>query len=103
MINVIHHSEQVARKDYHDDGAEWIHEWIQGGCYIPAQYPKIKKPTFSEYRILVSFRNNPSKYRINKGEKYVRQFNNIDGDTFVFRMKSDLYNLANKYDLFPEV
>lgn len=99
MITVIHHTTQKARKEYCDDGYEYIRNWIDGGCYAGHG----KKITFAEARILVAHRQKPKPYMILPGETYVRQFNSIYGDTCTFRMNEQLYKLCCKYDLWPEL
>jgi hypothetical protein len=102
-LQVIHSTAQKARKTYHDDGWEFISEWISGGCYV-GTFRRPQKITFGEARILVGYKkDNKRAYKILPGDMYQRQFNSCDGDTFTFRMKQDLFTMACKYDLFPEI
>lgn len=90
---IIHIGTYTARQIYIDEGWEYINEWINNGC---------DGVSFSDGRVLVNYKNSMSYIRINinNGDKYVRQFNIQDGETFVFRMKKDLYDIAVKYGLF---
>jgi|SRR6187551_1649941 len=100
-VTVIHKTDAIARKEYHDDAWDFIQEWIDGGCWIE---DKLNPLSFSEKRLLVQYRNRTLKgHRIIKGEKYHRQFNSYDGDTYVWRAKKIFYELACRYDLFPEI
>lgn len=72
MISVIHQSTPVARKSYVDDA--WL--FLEEGCDGTGM-------TFAEKRVAVRYRQNGG--MIQKGEKYVRQFN-TDGDhTWTYR------------------
>lgn len=103
-LTIIHHQVTTARKQYADDGWEFIDEWISGGCCVRRHCLDTRRITFSEGRILVSYRNGQKNGGvIEKGDRYVRQFNNYDGDVYTWRMKEELYNIACKYDLFPEL
>lgn len=101
-ITVIHSTTQTARKEYFDDGWEFIKEWIDEGLWGGDVIGKQKKITFAEARILVKHRNRPKPYKILPGDMYERQFNNYDGQVYTWRMNRQLYELACKYDLFPE-
>ena len=100
-VCVIHRKVTKAKKEYNDDGWEWIKEWIDDGCCV-GTYRKPQKITFAEGRILVAHRNKPKPHKILPGEVYQHQFNKMDGDTYTFRMNQKLYEIACKYDLFPE-
>jgi hypothetical protein len=96
-VQVIHQQTLKARKDHYDDGWEYVHEWILGGCNLPMG----KKMTFSEMRLVVGYRKGELiGNKILKGQLYRRQFNCMDGQTYTFKLKEDFYNLAVKYDLF---
>lgn len=98
-LEMIHHSEQKARKAYHDDGWEEIQEWRNGGYYTNRR-PNKKADDYDIHLIEKAMFNAP--HRIEKGDEYQRQFNKIDGDAGVWRTKSLFYNMFRKYDLFPE-
>lgn len=106
MLEVIGNKTHVARKEYYDDGWEFMGEWISSGCYIGTPYwykgPR-KHITFAEGRILVKYRKDrKAGNRIYPGQLYQRQFNKYDGQVYYWRMKKDLYDIACKYELFPE-
>lgn len=102
MIQAIHRQTVKARKEYYDDGWEFIDEWIRDGCCV-GSFSRPRKITFAEGRILVSHRRRLQPQKIFKGDIYERQFNEYDGDTFTFRMNKALFEIACKYDLFPEL
>lgn len=96
-IKVINHAEHIARKEYRDDGWEWFSEWINYGCHTGD-----KKLTFSEGRAIIKARDSEKPYMIKPGDKYVSQFNKYEGSVYTWRMKFDLYEIACKYNIFPE-
>lgn len=97
-ITVIHSETLKARKAYYDDGWDMIQEF---------EGPMMKDPklTFAEKRMLVKYKRWKGTFsaKILPGQLYVRQFNNMDGDTYVWRTKKEFFDLANKYDLFPDI
>lgn len=96
MIDIISHTIQVAKKEYFDDGWELVSEW---NGYVP---PKAKI-TFADKRLLVKWRNNyKAMGRIYPGQSYVRQFNKMDGDTYTWRTKKEVYDFCSKFSLFDE-
>lgn len=101
-VKVIHSARSKARIEYYDDGWDYIQGFISEGCYVPG--PHIGSPpnkiTFAEGRILVAHKNRPNPHKILKGERYVRQFNEMDGELYIFRMNEELYKMACKYSLF---
>lgn len=102
-LTVIQSKTYKAKNEYVDDGSEYIEEWIGGGCYVGRRNGKERRITFAEGRVLVKYRKDKRHLRrIYKGDLYERQFNNMDGDVFTFRMKKDLFDICCKYDLFPE-
>lgn len=101
-VTGIHRTAPIARKEYNDDGWEFINEWIVGGCCV-GTFKHPMKITFAEARLCVAFKNRPKPWRILKGDRYERQFNSYDGHTYVWRMNKKMYDLACKYDLFPEI
>lgn len=98
MIDQISNTTHVARKKYYDDFANDFNEWVQDGCYIERN----KKISFSDARVIVKWRNDPDKSYILPGMRYQRQYNKFDGETYVFRCRIELYELACKYNLFNE-
>lgn len=89
MARVISQTEQKARKDYVCDLGETVGD---------TEFPK--GMTFAERRILVRYQQ--KRRRILKGEMYIRQFNELEGDTYTFIMDKGMYEIFCKYDLFPE-
>lgn len=88
MIEVISHTEQTARKDYHDDLRDiFDYGWRPIGM------------TISERRTWIKYRDRRG---IKKGDKYVRQFNKMDGDTYTWRAWEPMYKIFSKYDWFPD-
>ena len=106
MIDVISNTTQKAKKEYYDDAWDFIQEWISGGCWVHGERnnsPR-KHITFTEGRFLAKVRRGEIKgSKILVGQEYVRQFNKYEGDTYTWRTKKEFYDLASKYDLFPEI
>ena len=96
---IIHRSTSIARKEYYDDGWEYIQEWegdLLKGIKLPLP--------FSERRMLVTYKTRMKlPYKIFKGELYERQFNTYDGLPYVWRTKKIFYDFLCKYDLFPDL
>jgi hypothetical protein len=100
MIEIINRATYKARKEYRDDAWEFIREWISSGC--PVYYGK-KHLEFKEARLLVYYKNNPKiASKILPGQQYERQFNKYDGEVYTWRTKKEFFDLACKYDLFPD-
>ena len=91
-VEVIHESTQVARKSYHDDSCESVMESLD--------YLKFKGLSFSEWRSIAKAK--ASGWKIQKGQKYVSQFNKMDGQTFTFRTLPDILAICGKYNLYSE-
>lgn len=106
MLEVIEQTTQIARKRYSDDGCEWVREGIVYRVWEFDQFgnsnPKKHRPTISEYRTLVSFKNDPNCQVILPGQEYVKERQKYDGDFRTFRMKKDIYHIAMKYKFFAE-
>jgi hypothetical protein len=96
-VEVIKSREHISRKKRPDDGIHYIMEWICYGCYTGEV-----KLSFSEWRSIAKIKNNPDRHFIMPGELYTRQFNKMDGITYNFCMKTDLFKIACKLDLFVE-
>jgi len=93
MIEVISSAEYRAKKEYNDDGWEYITEcgWFVG-------------ISFAQKRALVKYRKDRHAGRkILPGDLYVRQFNKCDGTTYVWRTKKVFFEIICKLDLFPDV
>lgn len=106
MIEVIRESVQKAKKEYRDDGWEFIQEWLGEGCpvYKDSNYRERGHLTFAEARYLVQIRNRTIlPHKILPGQLYRSQFNKYDGDTYTYRTKEEFFQLCSKYDLWPEL
>jgi hypothetical protein len=100
MVEVIKSSKHKAKKEYDDDGWEYIQQWVDEGCPIQFHTGHL---TFAEARYLVQVRNRsvPTN-KILPGQSYISQFNKMDGYTYTFRTKEQFYDLCRKYSLWPE-
>jgi hypothetical protein len=95
MISTIHHSVQVARRDYHCDGCECL---FDGRDYKINTHTKF---TISEMRAIIKTKNN--NFMIKKGEKYIRQFNTDGGDTWTYRSIPEIHEICIKYNIFLDL
>ena len=94
MIQQIRSSIHKARKEYDDDGWEFLDNWISERGYRDEKVP------FSLMRTLVKAKNNPSwARRIIPGQTYQSQFNKCDGDAYYFRIKTEFLPFF-KYDVY---
>lgn len=89
-IEIIHESRPKARKDYRCDACTFLFEIDP--CELGL--------TFSEKREVVKARQ--KRYKILKGEIYVRQFNKDGGDTWTFRAIPAIHDICIKHDLYAE-
>jgi len=88
MITVLSESEPVARKEHYCDAAQWIlSQGINGMDF-----------TMNEKRILVKARRN--KWKIVKGQKYIRQNNIQDGVIYTFKCIPELHQICLDNDLY---
>ena len=88
-VTVISQSVQKARKEYFCGLSDVIGdvEFERG------------KLSFGEIRSLVTYHRNRRKIKV--GDVYVRQFNEQDGERYEWMARKDIYDLLNKYDMFP--
>lgn len=98
-IQLIHTGTYRARKEYHDDGAEEIIEWRNGG-YARHNFEE-EIDAYDKIDLEALLKDKP--HRIQKGQKYERQFNLCDGSPVTWRTKELFYKMMCKYDLFPEI
>lgn len=92
MISTIHQSKPKARKNYNCDACSFLF-----GLNDPAEIGL----AFPEKRAAVKARQN--KYAIQKGEKYIRQFNSDDsGNTWTFRAIPEIHEICVKHKLYEE-
>lgn len=96
-ITVIKSTEHIARKKHIDDGRDYINDWIGYGCWTHGE-----NLTFSEWRSIAKFKQSSTTNYILPGEKYTCQFNTMYGELYTFKMKTDLFKIACKLDLFAE-
>lgn len=92
MIEIIYESTPSAKKNYNCHACYFLFEddwWRE----------KIKM-TFSEYRAIIIAKRH--KYKILKGERYIRQFNKKFGDTWTFRAIPAIHEICCKYKIYPE-
>ena len=89
MVEIIHESEPIARKEYSCMACAFLFE-LDDPCELGL--------TFKEKREVVKARQ--KKCKILKGEKYIRQFNKADGDTYSFRAIPAIHKICLKYDLY---
>jgi len=97
-IEVLRETTQKARKEYDDDGYEWVREYIDYRGWTDGP----PKPTFAEYRLLVWVKNNPKEARtIFVGQEYLKQTNKFDGQISDYRTKKNLHALCVRLKLYP--
>lgn len=80
---------QTARKDYRCEASDWIWEQVNEGLF-----------TFAEMRLIVKARR--EKWRIKKGQKYIKCQGKYMGEFTVFRARPELDELCRKYELYQE-
>lgn len=92
MIKIIHQSTPVAKKDYYCNACEFLFE---------LNHPTELGLTFSEYRSVVKAKKD--RYKILKGQKYIRQFNaDSSGNSWTFRGRPDINAICQKHKLYDE-
>tara|TARA_R110000764_G_scaffold146819_1_gene234604 strand:- start:3658 stop:3930 length:273 start_codon:yes stop_codon:yes gene_type:complete len=88
MITVLSESEPVVRKEHNCDASDWIlSAGIDGVGF-----------SISEKRALVKARRN--KWKISKGQKYIRQGNIQDGELYTFKAIPELHSICLKCNLY---
>lgn len=101
-MDLIHHSVQKAKKEYHDDLYHDVVEWRKSGCWVGKTCLDKSHLTFSEYRTVLTYLARPKPQIIKKGESYVRQFSADGGDTWTFRCNEEIFKIYSKYKLFND-
>lgn len=96
MVEIIKETFPVARKQYVNEGYEWIINLNDVSHLKP-------KPSFAELRLMVSIIRKHKFKKIEKGEKYIKQVNKYDGDVYIYWSNIECHKLCCKYDLFPEL
>lgn len=98
MTEVIRHTTRKARKDYYDDGWDYIEPFLSDKGYTGWNKQKI---SFAHARILVWAKNNlHDAKKILKGETYVHQVNKMDDRVYTFRIKKVFHDMCVKYKLY---
>ncbi len=90
-ITTIHSSAPKARKDYSCIACDFL---------FAVDFPTELGLTFSEKRAVVKARQR--KYKILKGEKYIRQFNTDGSYTWTFRAIPEIHSICIKHELYQE-
>lgn len=89
MVELIHETTQKARKSYFNDASHNIDSLRDfNGMGL----------SFGEWRTLVELKNN--RWRISKGEVYIRQYCKQGYDVYVFRTTPKVHAIMVKYDLY---
>ncbi len=87
-VEVIKESFHVARKSHDCQGCEMlntaaIQDWSLGFGEL-RDYAKAKKGNF----------------KINKGERYLKQVNKYEGTIYTFKVKPEIHDICIKYDAY---
>ena len=94
MVESISKSIHKARKEYYDDGWDWLDIFISERNYDGLKIP------FNLLRTLAEAKNNHSwACRISPGQTYECQFNKQEGEVFYFRTKIEFLPFF-KYGVF---
>ena len=89
MIVTLSESTQKARKEHNCMTREYIEDSINQGIFTFSEYRKIAKMIKSNWKIQI-------------GEKYLRQNNLYDDGLFSFKASIPMHNLCCKYGLYTE-
>ena len=87
-VEILSQSTQKANKDYHCDASEWLMNNGFGYCDF----------SFSEKRVIAKARRN--KYRITKGDMYLKQNNKFSGEIYTFRAIPEIHAICINHDLY---
>ncbi len=90
MITVLSESEPVARKEHKCMACEWV---LTAGLDI-ADF------SMREKRLLVKAKKN--KYKIDKGQKYIRQGNIQYGELYTFKAIPEIHQICLDHDIYCE-
>lgn len=82
-------STPIARKDYNCDASDFLCEMIGE-----------VKFSFAELRLIVKAKRD--KWRIKKGQKYLKVKGKWDGDFCTFRARPELDDICRKHELYYE-
>lgn len=89
-VEVIHFSEQLARRDYPCQACEFILIHVDSLEDVPYRLK----------RALVLARRQD--WKIKKGQKYLRQYNKDGGHTWTFRCIPEMHEICQELDLYYE-
>lgn len=90
MITVLSESTPIARKDHRCIACEWVFDAGHN----------IEDFSMREKRLLVKARKN--KYKIVKGQKYIRQGNIQDGELYTFKAIPEIHQICLDHDIYCE-
>ncbi|KZX78272.1 hypothetical protein A3715_10415 [Oleiphilus sp. HI0009] len=82
-------TEPVARKDYRCDATGYLYEVINEGYF-----------SFSDYRLIVKAKRD--RWKIKKGQKYIKVVGKWDGEFCTFRARPEMHALCEKHNLYYE-
>lgn len=88
MVRFISEFKPIARKAHRCDASAWLSNVGYEGL------------TFSELRAVVKARAN--RWKIQKGETYIRQTLESDGDLYTFKAIPAIHEICIKYDYYRE-
>jgi len=86
-MTVIGQTTQKAKKSHFDDGSQYFNDDIIG-------------ITDEELKDIQKSKDN--KWRIQPGEKYIRQAVVDGGDFWIFKCRVEIFNIISKYSLFED-
>lgn len=93
MVQLIAAQARKARKDHHDDSAEFILEALD---YLRS----CGKLKFGELRAIAELKAN--NWKIKRGQVYTKQFNKTEGQTYTFKTLPIILKICIKYKLYGE-
>jgi len=103
MVELIADTICEARKQHHDDSAEYIIEvmdWIRHGALPGDRVGKYDRLTFTELRAIAKLKAN--NWMIMPGQCYLRQWNKSDGEMYIFKTLPDIYKICIKYNIYGD-
>jgi hypothetical protein len=94
-VDLISENTRIARKEYHCDACELVHNDIdQGHIELLDEFTDQEKHDWQKAK--------DSNYRIKKGEKYIIQVCKFDGIMYSVRMKPEIYEIIKKHKIVWE-
>lgn len=101
MVELIKEHIRVAKKDHHDDSAEFLIEamdWTREGSLPGDKVGKHSRLKFCELRAVAKLKANG--WKIKKGQTYIEQHNKQDGEIYVFRTMPEILRICIKHKLY---